>query len=165
MKKIMSVVFVLMLGGLYAAPARADTSGAVPEGPSSIKQPPVAGAAQSDWSGAPKLVVEFQTSKADIPPSYAANLQAFGKYLTNNPGSSAEIDGYADHTGHGPNNAALAQQRADAVKSYLVTQCAVASSRILAEGYGEVSTKDRNSTEDGKQTNRSAIGIIVAPKS
>jgi outer membrane protein OmpA-like peptidoglycan-associated protein len=165
MKKYMSVVFVLMLGGLYAVPARADSNGDQTETPASMKQAPVAGSAQSDVSGAPKLVVEFQTAQAVIPSSYSPNLKAFGKYLTDNPGSLADINGYADHTGHGPANAALAQKRADVVKNYLVTHCAVASSRITAEGYGEVSTKTRNDTEAGKQTSRSAIGTIVQPKS
>jgi outer membrane protein OmpA-like peptidoglycan-associated protein len=165
MKKYMPLVLVVMFVSFYAVPVRADTGGAVPESPSSIKQPPTSGPAQSDMSGAPKLVVEFQSGHAEIPPSYSQNLKAFGKYLTDNAGRSAQIHGYADHTGHGPANAALAQKRADAVKGYLVTNCAVASSRITAEGYGEVSTKSQNSTEASKQINRAAIGTIIEPKS
>ena len=91
------------------------------------------------------------------PPSFSTNLNTFGKYLSDHPGSRAEIDGYADHTGHGPANAALARKRADVVKLYLVKYCAVAASRIRAEGYGEVSEKTRNTTEAGQEANRSAI--------
>jgi len=165
MKKCIYVMFTLILTGIYTLSAHADTGGAVPESPSSIKGQPTATVAQRDWSGAPKLVVEFQTAHSEVPPSYSTNIVAFGKYLTDNPSSLADIHGYADHTGHGPANAALAQKRADAVKEYLVTHCAVASARITTEGYGEVSGKTRNSTEAGKQTNRSAIGTIVEPKS
>ena len=164
MKKYIPVVFALVLGA-YSLPAQADSNGNQPETPASMKQPPVAGSAQTDINGAPKIIVEFQTAQAEIPSSYSRNLKAFGKYLYDNPESLAEIDGYADHTGHGPANTALAQKRADTVKDYLVTHCAVAAARITAEGYGEVSTKSRNNTEAGKQINRSAIGTIVEPKS
>ena len=69
-----------------------------------------------------------------------SRINLFSKYLKDNPTSTARIDGYADHTGHGPANAALAKKRADAVKNYLVT-AGVDSSRIVAAGYGEVSKK------------------------
>jgi OOP family OmpA-OmpF porin len=109
-------------------------------------------------------VVKFQSSHAEIPASNARNLKAFGQYLKDNPGSTAQIDGYADHTGAGPANAILAQKRADAVKDYLVNQCGVDSSRVTAAGYGQVSAKSPNSTEAGKQMNRSAIGTITQVK-
>ena len=159
-----SAAFIL-LSSVFPLPARATNNGDQPEYPASNSLVPVAGVAQTDNAGMPKLDVEFQTAHAEIQSSYSMNLQAFGKYLVDHPGSRAEIDGYADHTGHGPANAALAQKRADAVKDYLVTHCAVASSCIKANGYGEVSGKTRNSTEAGQQTNRSAIAIIIASKS
>lgn len=165
MKKYISAVVVLMLSSVYSMPARATENGDQPQYPASAKQVPVAGAAQTDFSGAPKLVVEFQTAHAEIAPGNSGNLLAFGQYLKDNPASLADIRGYADHTGSGPANTALAQKRANAVKHYLVTQCAVASSRITAEGYGEVSTKDRNDTDASQQTDRSAIGTISEPKS
>jgi len=165
MKKYIFVVFALMLGGIYGLSAQADSNGDQPETPASMKEALIAGSAQTDRDGLPKLVVEFQTALATIPPSYSDNLKAFGKYLYDNPESLAQIDGYADHTGHGPANGELAQKRADAIKDYLVTYCAVAPARITAEGYGEVSTRTRNTTEAGKQANRSAIGTIVEPKS
>jgi OOP family OmpA-OmpF porin len=165
MKKYISVVFVLMLSGVYSLPGWADTSGALTETTASIKGPPTAGPAETDNNGVPRLLVEFQTAHADIPPSYSKNLNVFGKYLKDNPGSLAEIRGYADHTGNGPVNAALADKRAEAVKNYLITQCAVASSRITARGYGEISEKIRNLTEAGKQANRSVIGTITQKKS
>jgi len=165
MKKYLSVVFALLLSGVYSMPARAEMNGNQPQYPASAKVAPVAGAAQTDFSGTPKLVVEFQTAHAEIPSSYSQNLRAFGKYLVDNPRSLADIRGYADHTGAGPANAALAQKRANAVKNYLVTQCAVASSRITAEGYGEVSVKSRNDTDAGQQIDRAAIGTISGPKS
>jgi outer membrane protein OmpA-like peptidoglycan-associated protein len=165
MKIYRYAVYSLMLVSAYSVPSRADTGGAVPNNPSIVQPLPTAGAAQNDMSGAPKLVVEFQTGRAEIPASYSKNIKAFGTFLNDNPGSLAEIHGFSDHTGHHPANALLAQKRADAVKDFLVVQCAVVANRITAEGYGEISTKSLNSTEAGKQTNRSAIGTIVVSKS
>ncbi len=163
MKKYMSVPSILMFVLACAWPLRADTGGALPNSPDSVKQIPMAGAAQTDRSGAPKLVVEFQSSHAEIPSSFSENIKTFGQYLADNPGALAEIHGYADHSGHGPANDALAQKRADAVKNYLVTRCAIASSRITAQGYGEISAKPRNSTRKPRnKTTASAIGTIVA---
>jgi len=165
MKKYMSIVFVLMFGALCSPSLRATENGDQPQYPADNLKVPVAGPAQTNSAGVPKLIVEFQTAHAEIPPTFSTNLEAFGKYLKDNPASLAKIDGYADHTGHGPANAALAQKRANTVKEYLVTHCSVASSRITAAGYGEVSTKSRNDTEAGEQNNRSAVGTIVEVKS
>src|ERR1019366_6218659 len=96
MKKYLSVVFALMLGGLYMLPVWADSNGDQPETPSSMKQAPVASSAETDSTGVPKLVVEFATAQAHIPHSYSKNITAFGQYVLNHPGSQVEIRGYAD---------------------------------------------------------------------
>jgi len=164
MKKSIAVVLLMMLGSVYTWPVWADTGGALPNTPESVAKIPAAGAPQTDMTGAPKLVVKFQSSHAEIPASNADNLKAFGKYLKDNPDSTAQIAGYADHTGSGPANGALAQKRADAVKEYLVNQYGVDANRITAAGYGQVTAKSPNSTEAAKQMNRTAIGTITKIK-
>src|SRR5438046_642591 len=129
MKKYIPVVLALVVGA-YSLPSQADVGGALPDTPESAAQIPVAEAVQGEMSGPPKLVVQFQTAHADIGDSYAQNLRDFGNYLKNNPGSTASIVAYADHTGSGPANGALAQKRADAVKTHLVDRCGIAAERI-----------------------------------
>ena len=77
MKKYTPLVLAVLISSFYSLPVRGDTSGAMPETPASIKQPPVAGAPQIDAMGIPKLVVEFQTAHAEIPPSYQQNQSLF----------------------------------------------------------------------------------------
>jgi outer membrane protein OmpA-like peptidoglycan-associated protein len=165
MKKYLSLIGALIVAVAYVRPVHADSNGNQPETPAGMNQPPVAGSPQTTLTGLPKLEVEFQTGHSDIPPSYSRNLDAFGTYLQQNPQTKAEIIAYADHTGHGPANATLAQNRADSVQKYLVSNYAIAVDRIKAQGYGEVSDKVHNNTEAGKQANRRAIGTIVPAKS
>jgi outer membrane protein OmpA-like peptidoglycan-associated protein len=163
MKKYQSTVFALMMLGICARPGWCDSNGAQPEVAVGQNQPPVAGALETNANGMPKLVVEFQTGHWDFPASYKPTLEAFGKYLIANPQSKAEIIAYADHTGHGPANVILAQKRANFVEKYLETNYAVASDRMTAKGYGEVSDKAHNITTADKQADRRAYGTIISP--
>jgi len=166
MKKYLSMVLVLMLAGVYVRPAGADSNGDQPETPVGMKQqPPVAGSPQTDAQGNPKLLVEFETDRWDIPASFSRNLDVFGKYLQQNPQSHADIIAYADHTGHGPANVTLSQKRADAVQKYIEDHYAISADRLKARGYGEVADKAHNITIAGKQANRRAYAMIVNPKS
>ena len=70
MKKYLPVVLALMMTSVYSLPVRAGMNGDQPEYPAGAKLEPVAGSAQTDSSGAPKLTVEFQTAHAEIPSSY-----------------------------------------------------------------------------------------------
>jgi outer membrane protein OmpA-like peptidoglycan-associated protein len=165
MKKYLMLAVAVILTALYVQPGLADSNGNQPETPPGMNQPPVSGSPQTTLAGVPMLEVEFQTAHADIPPSFSRSLDAFGKYLQQNPQTQATIVGYADHTGHGPANASLAQKRADTVQKYLVSNYAISVDRIKAQGYGEVSDKIHNMTEAGKQTNRRVIGTIIPAKS
>ena len=116
-----------------------------------------------------KLVVEFQTAHAEIPPSYSDNIHAFAKYLADNPGSMADIRGYADHTGHGPANGAVGEEtRRTTVKDYLGDALRGGGlqphhGRRVWRSVGE---EVRNNTEEGKQLNRSAtVRRVVETKS
>ncbi len=164
MSKWATVLMAFVLSGFIASGLRADMTGSQPETPAGMNQAPVAGSPVVDSKGVPKLVVEFETGHSDIPPSFSRIIDAFGKYLKNNPQSKAEIIAYSDHTGHGSANVVLAQKRADAVENYVVANYGISADRIKASGYGEVTDKIHNSTEAGKQANRRAYGSIVNPK-
>jgi outer membrane protein OmpA-like peptidoglycan-associated protein len=98
----------------------------------SISQPVAAPAPHRD------LLITFKLGSAELTPQAKANAQVFAQAL-NNPklaGMNFEIDGHTDATGAPEKNRVLSQQRAEAVKSFLVAQ-GVSPARLDAKGYGE----------------------------
>jgi outer membrane protein OmpA-like peptidoglycan-associated protein len=63
------------------------------------------------------------------------------------------IEGHTDSDGSNEHNQVLSQQRAESVKSYLVT-AGISSSRISAEGFGDSMPVASNTTAIGKAQNR-----------
>jgi outer membrane protein OmpA-like peptidoglycan-associated protein len=88
---------------------------------------------------APKrdLLITFRLGSALLTDQAQANAKEFATAL-NSPALSGvkfEISGYTDSTGAAARNMVLSQERADAVKAFLLTQ-GIDGARILAKGYG-----------------------------
>ena len=99
-------------------------------------------------------VINFQTGSAQIPDYSVAFLNKAGEVMKTAPsGLAIEIAGHTDNTGDSAANLALSQQRADAVRSYLVQQ-GVPASQLSAKGYGDTRPIASNDTEEGKFRNR-----------
>jgi outer membrane protein OmpA-like peptidoglycan-associated protein len=64
-----------------------------------------------------------------------------------------EIGGHTDNTGDAAANVALSQQRADAVRTYLIQQ-GVPEAMLVAKGYGDARPIAGNDTEEGRFHNR-----------
>lgn len=64
-----------------------------------------------------------------------------------------EIQAHTDYKGSGDANLKLSEQRAQSVKSYLVSQ-GVLEKRLIAKGYGESQPIADNKTEEGRAKNR-----------
>ncbi|MGD2023294.1 MAG: OmpA family protein [Desulfobacterales bacterium] len=72
------------------------------------------------------------------------------------------IGGHTDSTGPEPINEHLSQQRADAVRQYLVANRTLPYDKIIAVGYGSMRPLATNSTEEGRATNR-RIDVTISP--
>jgi outer membrane protein OmpA-like peptidoglycan-associated protein len=66
---------------------------------------------------------------------------------------TVEISGHTDNTGDYASNLEMSQNRADAVRDYLISG-GVDASRLTAVGYGDRNPVDSNETEEGRQNNR-----------
>lgn len=103
--------------------------------------------------------VLFATGKADLKSGAAANFGRLAEALKKNPDQRVTVEGHTDDVGSDESNLSLSQRRAEAVKSYLVSQ-GVDAGLITATGKGEGFPVTSNSTASGRQKNRRVEVII-----
>jgi outer membrane protein OmpA-like peptidoglycan-associated protein len=72
------------------------------------------------------------------------------------------VEGHTDSYGSDASNLNLSQERADAVKAYLLANMSMDPSRIEAIGYGESKPIANNETAEGRAKNR-RIEIVIHP--
>jgi len=89
--------------------------------------------------------VYFTTGSASVGNRNA--LATATRWLTSNPDVHATVEGYADPTGTPDGNMALSQQRAEAVRDYLVSQ-GIDGSRLEVQSFGD--TKLKYGRTDGR---------------
>ncbi|HEY9162650.1 MAG TPA: OmpA family protein [Desulfomonilia bacterium] len=104
--------------------------------------------------GRATIDVMFDTNKATIKPGFDDELANFADILKKHPDLKVVIEGYTDNTGPAAFNKKLSQERADAVKDYLVKKLGVDASRLKAVGYGPEKPIADNKTAQGRQKNR-----------
>jgi outer membrane protein OmpA-like peptidoglycan-associated protein len=98
--------------------------------------------------------VQFDTGKATIKPVSDGLLDDVVRVLQKYPGiKKIQVEGHTDDQGDDARNMKLSQDRADAVKKYLVDH-GVAPERLVSKGFGETSPIADNKTADGRATNR-----------
>jgi outer membrane protein OmpA-like peptidoglycan-associated protein len=107
-----------------------------------------------------RLLVFFETDKAELQKSSLPELQRVAKFLKANPNYQVEIAGHTDNTGDDKYNMELSTKRANSVVDYLVRN-GVDRSRLTAKGYGETMPVSSNDTEDGRAENRRVEFIIT----
>jgi outer membrane protein OmpA-like peptidoglycan-associated protein/uncharacterized protein YidB (DUF937 family) len=99
-------------------------------------------------------VINFGSNSAQIPADSTDYLNRVAVAIKAAPsGTVLVIGGHTDNTGDSSANTALSQQRADAVRNYLVQQ-GVPASMLVAKGYGDTRPVSPNDTEEGKFRNR-----------
>ena len=104
--------------------------------------------------------VLFDTGKSDLRPEAREDLAKLSGIVLNYPSLRLTIEGHTDNTGSAETNQAVSQQRASAVRDYLVKQGLDAGS-LSAQGLGENNPVADNATDEGRQKNR-RVEIIVS---
>jgi len=97
--------------------------------------------------------VNFDFDAAEIRGDAAVILDEAIEILKRNPDRQIVIEGHTDWTGPEEYNQSLSENRAEAVKSYLV-ESGVEESRLSTVGYGESQPVAPNDTRDGRSRNR-----------
>jgi outer membrane protein OmpA-like peptidoglycan-associated protein len=95
----------------------------------------------------------FQQSKAIIlEPSYP-ELQRLANILIENPNMAIRVEGHTDNMGKAEDLLQLSQERAQAVKDFLIGR-GVAAERIETLGYGAQFPLAENNTDEERSQNR-----------
>ena len=97
--------------------------------------------------------IKFDTGSATIKAASFPVLAEIATVLKQNPNLKVEIQGHTDSRGSLALNERLSQQRAEAVRDYLMGQ-GIASERLTARGYGPHKPIASNETADGRAQNR-----------
>ena len=105
--------------------------------------------------------VLFATGKSQLLPIAQNKLAEVAKALSDQGYKSLLVEGHTDSQGSVDKNMALSQERAQSVRSYLVSQ-GIPSDKIRAEGIGSSRPVADNSTAEGRANNR-RVEIVVEP--
>jgi len=98
-------------------------------------------------------VINFELDKAIIPDVNKPYLDRAAKIITEVPNMELMIIGHTDSQASNAYNMDLSQQRANAVKDYLVSK-GVDASKLSTKGMGETDPVATNATEQGRFRNR-----------
>jgi outer membrane protein OmpA-like peptidoglycan-associated protein len=96
----------------------------------------------------------FDTGKATLKPESASALAPVGALLTAQPEFRLEIQGHTDNVGTAAANLKLSQDRAAAVRAYLVQTLGIAGDRMTTSGFGDSRPVADNNTDEGRAQNR-----------
>jgi outer membrane protein OmpA-like peptidoglycan-associated protein len=106
------------------------------------------------------LGIRFPSGRSTIDGSNAALMNKVRDALKLFPDSSIVVEGHTDSNGSDSANLILSQDRADAVRQYLVTNFGTNPEKISSIGYGEARPVATNETADGRARNR-RIDLVI----
>jgi OmpA-OmpF porin, OOP family len=114
--------------------------------------------------GRQTLDVKFDFDKSIIKDDYCKDIDDLDKVMKDYPDLNVVIEGHTDNIGTDAYNKNLSQERADAVKKYMVEKGGIDANRIKAIGFGEERPVDSNDTKEGRAKNRrveAAVDYII----
>ncbi len=104
--------------------------------------------------------VLFDTGKYTLKPTTQISLAKVAGILQAYPGLKVQVEGYTDIVGSDELNQKLSENRAAAVKDFLISQ-GVAPGNITSQGFGKSNPVADNSTSSGRAQNR-RVNMVVS---
>lgn len=105
----------------------------------------------------------FPVGSSTIEPQYFPLLTRVQQAIKTFPDATVTIEGHTDSFGSDQANLRLSQERAKAVKQYLLANMAFDPGRIDAVGHGETQPVASNETNEGRAKNR-RIDVVIHPR-
>jgi outer membrane protein OmpA-like peptidoglycan-associated protein len=106
--------------------------------------------------------LEFASGSSRLDDNQKPLLNKIEKAISIYPGSTIVVEGHTDSQGGARMNQLLSQNRADAVREYIIMNMRVAPARISATGFGPTKPIATNDTREGKAKNR-RIDLLITP--
>ena len=113
-------------------------------------------------AGPRKAGLNFDLGKSTIKPEYFGLLTKVQTAIKTFPGCEVTVEGHTDALGSDEINVKISQDRADAVRQYLLANMEVSDSQIEAVGYGETKPIASNETDESRKKNR-RIDLVIKP--
>jgi outer membrane protein OmpA-like peptidoglycan-associated protein len=104
--------------------------------------------------------VLFAFGKYELQPPAREALAKFSGIVIAHPGLLLSVEGYTDSVGTDAFNQTLSEQRANAVRDYLIQQ-GIDPTSVTAAGFGKANPVAGNDTASGRQQNR-RVEIIIS---
>jgi outer membrane protein OmpA-like peptidoglycan-associated protein len=104
-------------------------------------------------SAAMNIAFGTGTNNTKLATKSNASLNQVVAIMRDNPTLKVRIEGHTDNAGNDDANMVLSENRAEAVKAYLVSK-GISEDRITTQGFGETMPIANNSTPTGRTKNR-----------
>ncbi len=104
--------------------------------------------------------VLFDTAQYSLKPGAREKLAKISGIVLAHPGLRITVEGHTDSVGGDEYNMKLSDNRANAVRSYLLSQ-GLDSGSVTAQGFGKTRPVADNSTAAGREQN-SRVELVVA---
>jgi outer membrane protein OmpA-like peptidoglycan-associated protein len=102
----------------------------------------------------------FPTGKAIIQPEYFSLLSKVQASLKVFPEKHVLLEGHTDSQGNAATNKRLSEDRASAVREYIIANMGINREQITSVGYGSAKPVASNKTNEGRALNR-RIDIVI----
>lgn len=106
------------------------------------------------------LGIKFPSGRSTIDASSASLMRKVQQGLALFPDASISVEGHTDANGSDSTNLILSQDRADAVRQYLVSNFGLNPEKLTSVGYGEARPVATNETAAGRARNR-RIDLVI----
>jgi len=94
-------------------------------------------------------------------PEYFSLLRKVKDSIKEFPESHILLEGHTDSIGNPSTNKRLSEERAKAVREYIIANMEISREQITAIGYGDTKPVASNKTSEGRELNR-RIDIVIS---
>jgi len=106
--------------------------------------------------------LNFPSGKSDIKPQFFGLLSKLKNAFSEFSDCLIIIEGHTDSIGSDAVNQQLSEDRAEAIRQYIIANSNISWDRIKATGYGEARPVASNETSEGQAKNR-RIDVVIQP--